>query len=74
MQVQRVLSHVDEGPLSIQLPESFNHHRVEIIVLTLDEDEPTRGQRQPHPDIAGRVQIHGDILTSVTEQDWDLPR
>ncbi len=74
MQVQRVLSRVDEGPLSIQLPESFNHHRVEIIVLTLDEDEPLLAQRQPHPDIVGRVQIRGDILTSVPEQDWDFPR
>jgi hypothetical protein len=74
MQVQRVISRVDDGTLSIQLPESFNHHQVEVIVLTLDEDEPAPVQRQPHPDIAGRVQIHGDILGSAPEQDWDLPR
>lgn len=29
---------------------------------------------QPHPDIAGRVQIHGDLLDSAPEQDWNLPR
>jgi hypothetical protein len=74
MQVQRVLSRVDDGIVSIQLPASFNHHRVEVIVLTLDEDEPLSAQRQPHPDIAGRVQIHGDILGSCPEQDWNLPR
>lgn len=74
MQVQRVLSRVDDGTLSIQLPESFNHHRVEVIVLTMDEDEPLPAQRQPHPDIVGRVHIRGDILASTPEQDWDLPR
>ncbi len=74
MQVQRIVSRVDDGTLSIQLPESFNHHRVEVIVLTLDEEEPAPVQRQPHPDIVGRVQIHGDILDSAPEQDWDLPR
>jgi hypothetical protein len=74
MQVQRVMSRVHDGTLSIQLPESFNQHRVEVIVLTLDEDEPMPVQRQPHPDIAGRVRIHGDILNSAAEQDWDLPR
>ncbi len=74
MQVQRLLSRVDDGTLSIRLPPSFNHHRVEVIVLTLDEDEPAPAQRQPHPDIAGRVQIRGDILASAPEQDWDLPR
>jgi hypothetical protein len=62
MQVQRVISRVDDGTLSIPLPESFNQHRVEVIVLTLDEDEPVPGRRQPHPDIAGRVRIHGDIV------------
>jgi hypothetical protein len=74
MQVQRVISRVDDGTLSIQLPGSFNHHRVEVIVLTLDEEEPAPVQRLPHPDILGRVQIHGDILDSAPEQDWDLPR
>ncbi len=28
----------------------------------------------PHPDIAGKVEIHGDILNSVPETDWDLPK
>lgn len=74
MQVQPVLGRVDDGTLSIQLPESFNHRRVEVIVLTLDEDEPGLVQRHPHPDIAGRMQIRGDILGSAPEQDWDLPR
>ncbi|AGX86946.1 hypothetical protein [Candidatus Symbiobacter mobilis] len=74
MQVQRVLSRVDNGPLVIPLPESFHHHRVEVIVLTLEENEPEPIQRQPHPDIAGQVKIHSDILTSAPEQDWDLSR
>ena len=50
----------------------FNNRRVEIIVLTADE--PVAVRRRPHPHIAGRVQINGDILGSVPEIDWDLPR
>jgi hypothetical protein len=74
MQARRVVSRVENGSLSIQLPSIFNHRQVEVIVLTLDEDQPLPVQRKPHPDIAGRVQIHGDIIGSVREQDWDLPR
>lgn len=70
MQVQRIFSRVDDGTLSIPLPASFNHHRVEVIVLTLDEDEPTPARCQPHPDIAGKVRINGDIL-SLEPQESD---
>jgi hypothetical protein len=36
--------------------------------LTLDEE--TRGARQPHPSIAGKTKIHGDIFDSVPKKDW----
>lgn len=74
MQVQRVLSRVEDGTLSIRLPDSFNHHQVEVIVLTMDEGHPVPELRQPHPDIAGQVRIRGDVLSSAPEPDWDLPQ
>ncbi|EIC22699.1 hypothetical protein [Thiorhodovibrio frisius] len=74
MQAQRVLGRVDHGTLLIQLPESFNHRRVEVIVLALDEENAVPETRQPHPDLAGSVRIHGDIFASAPEQDWDLPQ
>ncbi len=29
--------------------------------------------RLPHPDIAGKMRILGDVLESIPEADWDLP-
>ena len=72
MQVQRLFEQVKDRRVLIELPDDFNNRRVEIIVLTVDEPAPVH--RRPHPDIAGQVKIHGDILGSVPETDWDLPQ
>jgi len=72
MQVERLFEQVKDRRVLIELPDGFNNRRVEIIVLTVDEPPPVR--RRPHPDIAGQVKIHGDILHSVPEAEWDLPR
>ncbi len=72
MQVERLFEQVKDRHVLIELPDAFNNRRVEIIVLTADE--PVAVRRCPHPHIAGRVQINGDILGSVPESDWDLPR
>ena len=72
MQVERLFEQVKDRRVLIELPDSFNNHRVEIIILTVDD--PVSVHRRPHPDIAGQIKIHGDILNSVPETDWDLPR
>jgi hypothetical protein len=72
MQVERRFEQVKNRQVIIELPESFSNHKVEIIVLTVDEEAPP--SRRPHPDIAGKMQIVGDILTTIPEADWDLPR
>ncbi len=75
MQVQRLYDQVRNRRVSTALPEDFNDRRVEIIVLTLDEptEAPPALHRHPHPDIAGQVRIHGDILGSAPKSDWVLP-
>jgi hypothetical protein len=30
--------------------------------------------RIPHPDIAGKTRILGDIISCVAESDWNLPK
>jgi hypothetical protein len=72
MQVQRQILEVTRREVTIELPASFVNHQVEIIALTVDEERPVR--RRPHPDIAGKVTIRGDIFSSVPESDWDVPR
>jgi hypothetical protein len=69
MQVQRQIVAVTRREVTIELPASFVNHQVEIIALTVDEERPR--ERAPHPDIAGKVQIRGDILSSAPEADWD---
>jgi hypothetical protein len=72
MQVKRLFEQVKDRRVLIELPDSFNNHRVEIIILTTEDEPPVH--RRPHPDIAGQIKIHGDILGSVRGSDWDLPR
>lgn len=31
-------------------------------------------RRIPHPDIAGKARILGDIISCVAESDWNLPK
>jgi hypothetical protein len=68
MEVERRVKQLVGRQLVLELPESFENHRVEVIVLMLDDE--TRGTRQPHPSIAGKMKIHGDIFDSVPEDDW----
>jgi hypothetical protein len=78
MQVERQFIEVKQRKVVIELPESFINHRVEVIALTVDEDEvgatdqvpPKR--RRPHPDVAGKGQILGDLVSPVVDDaDWD---
>ena len=72
MQVERLFEQVKDRRVLIELPDTFNDRRVEIIVLTMDE--PALVHRRPHPDIAGQVKIHGDIFSSVPKTDCDKHR
>jgi hypothetical protein len=73
MQVERQFVDVTDRRLIIELPASFVNHRVEVIALTLDE-EPAAPQhrRRPHPDIAGKGKILGDLVAPiVADDDWE---
>ena len=72
MQVERQFLDVKQRQVTIELPESFLNHRVELIALTVDDDKPAVTRRRPHPDIAGKGRTLGDLLEPlVDEQDWD---
>jgi hypothetical protein len=72
MQVARTFENLsDDAEVKVQLPPSFRHRRVEIIVLTVDEDD--RPVPRPHPDIAGKGRLIGDPFATIPAEDWDLP-
>ena len=72
MQIQRTIQVLDTPRLVIELPASFVNQRVEVLVITLDENEPqiTQKRRVPPPQLAGRVKELGDVLSSVPLEDW----
>jgi hypothetical protein len=65
----------DPSPsLVIDLPKSFVSHRVEVLVITLDEPEPisSRQKRKPPPQFAGKIKEIGDVITSAPPSDWGM--
>ncbi len=68
MEVERRIEQLVGRQLVLELPEAFENHRVEVIVLTIDDE--TRGTRRPHPSIAGKTRVYGEIFDSVPEEDW----
>lgn len=74
MQIQRLIETVTSPHLVIELPGSFVNHRVEILVLTLDDPETTapHPRRAPPPQFAGKVRELGDVMNSIPLTDWGI--
>lgn len=73
MQVQRTLQTVESPQLLIEVPSSFVHQQVEIIIITLDPAETQttpHKRRTPPAQLAGRVKELGDVLSSVSINEW----
>ena len=75
MQAARQFVEVKQRQVVIELPESFIHHRVEVIALTVDENEveatsrsPLPKRRHPHPDIAGKGWTLGNLVSPVVKE------
>jgi hypothetical protein len=69
MQVERQFIEVKQRQVMIELPESFINHRVEVIVLTVDQGEPeVPKRRRPHPDISGKGRTFGELVSSVVKE------
>ncbi len=75
MQIQRILQTIDNKNLLIQVPESFVNKQVEILVITLDdfETKASRIRRMPPSNLCGRVKEKGDVVSSVSAEDWRIP-
>jgi len=73
MHAERVVLITDQAGNPTNLPKLPPNGRVEAIFLTL---EPTESapihHRRPHPDIAGKTRISGNILDTASTADWNL--
>jgi hypothetical protein len=72
MQIQRTIQTLDTPRLVIELPASFVHRQIEVLVITLDDNEPKtiKRRRTPPSQMAGRVNELGDVLSSAPPEDW----
>ncbi len=72
MQIQRTIRVLDTPRLVIDLPTSFVNQRIEVLVITRDENEPapTQKRRTSPPTLAGRVKELGDVMSSAPPEDW----
>ncbi len=73
MYAERLILETDQSGKPKHLPKLPPNKQLEIILLVLDDvHERQPPHRSPHPDIAGKTRILGDIISSVPETDWDL--
>jgi len=74
MQIQRHIEQVASTRLVIDLPISFLNHRVEVLILTLDDPPvaPSPKRRAPPPQFASQVKEHGDVINTVPFDHWSL--
>ncbi len=64
----------DDAPETIVIPKHLQHHRVVVTVSLLDEDRsatPNR-KRRPPAQFAGRVKELGDVINTLSVEDWGL--
>ena len=78
MHVERQVVEVKQRQVMIELPASFLNHRVEVIALIIDEEEPKpnkQTKRRPHPAIAGKGRTLGDLVNPIVDDaDWECLR
>lgn len=75
MHAERLLLETDPSGNLKRMPKLPPNKRLEVIILVLDDvsDQPAP-RRSPHPDIAGKTTIVGNIIDTVPETDWNLAK
>ena len=71
MYAERMIIETDQAGNFKELPKLPANKQFEVIFLVL-KDVSKCVKRTPHPDIAGKVKITGDIFDSIPSSDWNL--
>jgi hypothetical protein len=76
MFAERIISETDMKGCLKTVPVLPPNTRFEVIFLSFDVKKKRNNamNRVPHPDICGKMTIMGDIINSVPESLWDLPK
>ena len=75
MYAERLILETDMMGKLKRVPKLPPNKKLEAIFLVISENAVSTEylRRVPHPDIAGKVVIKGDIMSSVPCSNWDLP-
>jgi hypothetical protein len=71
MYAERLILETDQSGNLKYLPKLPANKQFDTIFLVL-KDVTKRVKRTPHPDIAGKIKIMGDIFDSVPSSDWNF--
>jgi len=74
MYAERLILETDVAGKLKQVPLLPANKQLEAIFLVIAESEQTNLHRQPHPDIAGKTKIMGNIIDAAPESEWNLPK
>ena len=72
MYAERFILETDQSGNLKHVPKLPPNKQVEMIFRVLDDVRGDR-LRSPHRDVAGKVRVIGDIVSTVPQNDWDLP-
>jgi hypothetical protein len=75
MDAERLILETDSSGNLKQLPKLPANKQLEAIFLVLSDltTEVITKRRVPHPAIAGKVNILGNIIDTIPETEWNLP-
>jgi hypothetical protein len=75
MDTNRLILYTDSDGSLKGLPKFPPNKKVEAFFrISGPSEAPFCPRRLPHPEIAGKLQIKGDIFDTVAEAEWNLPR
>ncbi|MGJ3247570.1 MAG: hypothetical protein ACFE0I_16035 [Elainellaceae cyanobacterium] len=75
MDAERLILETDAPGNLRYVPKLPPNKQLEAIFLVIDTvSAPTIKRRAPHPDIAGKMRILGDLIDTIPESDWNLPQ
>jgi hypothetical protein len=75
MDAEKLILETDASGNLRHVPKLPPNKQLEVIFLVVgNAAESDVKRRTPHPDIAGKVTILGNIMDTIPEADWNLPQ
>lgn len=74
MYAKKMILETDKKGIIRKIPVLPANKKYEAIFLVIEDlSEKQVVERKPHFNIAGKIQLKGDIFNTVSKNDWDMP-